>query len=146
MCVTRCNLWGIVFCLSANTASLLAELVERERRKGHGISVSGSLQEEAQHVSVQCEARERESTCVEMKNGLLLNQREIHHLAQCPSCIQAGCYLSIVASNSDFWTENLASRLHALYPSEPYSTFTITLLPSLLCHPRCCQCCWQYLM
>ena len=55
MCVTRCNLWGIVSCLSANTASLLAELVERERRKGHGISVPVSLQEEAQHVSAQCE-------------------------------------------------------------------------------------------
>ena len=55
MCVTRCNLRGVVSCLSANTASLLAGLVERERRKGHGISVPGSLQEEDQHVSVHCE-------------------------------------------------------------------------------------------
>ena len=70
--------------------------------------------------------RERENTCVEIKDGLLLNQREIY--------AQAGYYLSIIASNSYFWTENLASRLHALYPSEPYSTFTITLLSSLY-HP-----------
>ena len=51
MCVTR----RYCFLFVANTASLLAGLVERERRKGHGISVPGSLQEEAQHVSMDCE-------------------------------------------------------------------------------------------